>query len=107
VIGRILAVESHPNADRLRVATVSTGAEPLQIVCGAPNIAPEQLVPVALVGAVLAGGIAIKQAKIRGIDSFGMLCAADELGISADHSGIMLLTGGTPGDAIDSYIPTI
>jgi phenylalanyl-tRNA synthetase beta chain len=99
-----MAVESHPNADRLRIATVSTGGEPLQIVCGAPNIAPEQLVPVALVGATLPGGMTISQAKIRGIDSFGMLCAADELGIGNDHSGIMILKGGTPGDPIDNFI---
>ena len=107
VVGRILAIEAHPNADRLRIATVSTGGEPLQIVCGAPNIAPEQLVPVALVGASLPGGITINQAKIRGVDSFGMICAADELGLGGDHSGIMVLTGGAPGEAIDEHIPEL
>lgn len=99
VVGKILEIEKHPNADKLQVAKVdvapSTGAqgkkEILQIVCGAPNIQVGQKVPVALVGAKLPGGFEIKEAEIRGVKSFGMLCAADELGLGKDHSGIMVL----------------
>jgi phenylalanyl-tRNA synthetase beta chain len=75
----------------LQITQVFTGLETLQIVCGAPNIAVGQLVPLAQIGANLGGDLVIKQAKIRGVDSFGMLCASDELGLGADHSGIMVL----------------
>lgn len=96
VVGKVVEVRPHPNADRLRVCKVDAGqAEPLQIVCGAPNVAEGQLVPVAMIGAKLAtpdGGVfKIKKSKIRGEQSFGMICAADELGLSGDHSGIMVL----------------
>lgn len=91
VIGKILEVSKHPNADRLQLAKVDTGKEQLDIVCGAPNIATGQLVPVALVGAVLPNGMEIKEADVRGVKSSGMLCAEDELGIGNDHSGIMIL----------------
>lgn len=103
VIGKVLSVQPHPNADRLRVALVNVG-ETLQIVCGAPNLAEGQLVPVATVGTTLPNGATITKATLRGVESNGMICAADELGINDDHSGIMVLTKGEIGHAIDSYI---
>jgi phenylalanyl-tRNA synthetase beta chain len=95
VVGRLLTVERHPNADKLWLTTVDVGAggEPLQIVCGANNIAPGQLVPVALVGAVLPGDRRIERSKIRGVESQGMLCSAIELGLGDDAEGIHLLGG--------------
>ena len=96
VVGEILAIEKHPNADRLQVTKVDVGlstdaqGKPLTVVCGAPNIKVGQKVPVALIGAKLPGG-EIKEAQIRGVKSFGMLCAKDELGLGNDHSGIMIL----------------
>lgn len=91
VVGKILEIEKHPNADRLQVTKTDVGREILQIVCGAPNIKVGQLVPVATVGTKLANGLEIKEAHIRGVKSFGMLCAEDELGLGEDHSGILIL----------------
>lgn len=91
VVGKILEIEKHPNADRLQITKVDAGNGELQIVCGASNIAVGQKVPVALVGAKLPNGMEIKEAEIRGVKSFGMLCAEDELGLSSDHGGIMTL----------------
>lgn len=91
VVGKLLDVKVHPNADRLRLARVDVGDKELGIVCGAPNIEAGQKVPVALVGAVLPNGMEIKEAQIRGEDSSGMLCAEDELGLGEDHSGIIIL----------------
>ncbi len=92
VVGRLLSVERHPNADKLSLTRVEVGGgEQLQVVCGADNIAPGQLVPVALVGATLAGGRQIERSKIRGVESQGMLCSAIELGIGADAEGIHIL----------------
>ena len=91
VVGKILKVEKHPNADRLQLAQVSIGAKELSIVCGAPNIEAGQLVPVALIGAQLPNGAVIQAAEVRGIKSQGMLCAPDELGLGSDHSGILIL----------------
>ena len=91
VVGKVLKVEKHPNADRLRVALVDVKTEKLQIVCGAPNLVVSQLVPVALVGAHLPNGLEIKESQIRGKASFGMICAEDELGLGDDHEGIMVL----------------
>ncbi len=93
VVGRILAVKPHPNADKLQLAEVDVKSETLEIVCGAPNIEAGQHVPVALVGAVLPNGLMIKEAEIRGMKSRGMLCAEDELGLGEDHAGIMVLGG--------------
>lgn len=103
VVGKIVDIEAHPNADRLRLTTVDIGRR-LKIVCGAPNIAVGQLVPVALVGATLPTGAVIQQAAIRGVDSEGMLCAADELGIGDDHSGIIIFEEARIGEPIDEYI---
>lgn len=91
VVGQILEIQKHPNADKLQIAKVNVGKDELQIVCGAPNIAVGQKVPVALVGAKLPSGLEIKEAEIRGVKSFGMLCAADELSLGKDHSGILIL----------------
>lgn len=96
VIGQVLTCEKHPDADKLKVTTVDVGTGTLQIVCGAPNVAAGQTVVVATVGCTLYPKpdepFKIKAAKIRGIDSFGMLCAEDELGIGESHAGIMVLT---------------
>lgn len=96
VIGKVLTCEKHPDADKLSITTVNVGAgEPLQIVCGAPNVAAGQKVAVATVGTVLyfstGEEIKIKKSKIRGVESFGMICAEDELGLGASHDGIMVL----------------
>lgn len=96
VVARILTTEKHPDADKLKLCTVDTGEHGvLQIVCGAPNAAAGLVVPCALVGAKLPG-IEIKKAKVRGIESFGMLCSARELGMSEDHGGLLPL----PDDAL-------
>ncbi len=91
VVGKILEIKKHPNADRLQLAKVDVSNKKLNIVCGAPNIEVGQLVPVALVGAVLPNGLEIKEAEVRGEKSEGMLCAEDELGLGNDHSGILIL----------------
>lgn len=92
VVGRLLNVERHPNADKLWLTTVDAGgAEPLRIVCGADNVRPGQLVPVARVGAVLPGGRRIERSKIRGVESEGMLCSPIELGLGDDADGILIL----------------
>ncbi len=90
-VGKILEINKHPNADRLQLAKVDVRNEILDIVCGASNIEVGQLVPVALVGAILPNGLEIKEAEVRGEKSFGMMCAADELGLGDDHSGIIIL----------------
>lgn len=96
VVGEVLSCSKHPDADRLQVCSVDIGADtPSRIVCGAPNVAAGQKVLVATVGAELypVGGepFTIKKAKIRGVESNGMICAADELGLGTDHAGIMVL----------------
>lgn len=99
VYGTVLSCERHPNADRLSVCTVDAGkAEPLGIVCGAPNVRAGLSVAVAVRGAVLPGGFRIKKTKLRGVVSDGMICSAKELGIGADAAGIMELDfEETPG----------
>lgn len=92
VVGHVLTKEAHPDSDHLAVCTVDAGqGEALTIVCGAPNVAAGQKVPVALVGTKMPGGMAIKKAKLRGVPSFGMICSERELGLTDDHSGIMVL----------------
>jgi phenylalanyl-tRNA synthetase beta chain len=98
---RILASEKHPDAEKLSVTRVDTGqGEPLQIVCGARNYRVGDVVPLATVGAVLPGGMKIEKARLRGVESFGMLCSARELGLSEDASGLLILprdvAPGTP-----------
>ena len=97
VVARIETAEPHPNADKLRVCTVDAGTGTLlQIVCGAPNAAAGLKVPLATVGAVMPGGMKIGVAKMRGVESAGMLCSARELGLSQDHAGLMVLPDDTP-----------
>ena len=95
VVAEVLTVEKHPEADRLKVCSVDTGAETLQIVCGAPNVSAGVKVPCAMIGATLPG-FAIKKTKLRGIDSSGMLCSAKELGISDAADGLLLLSADAP-----------
>ncbi|AXK71504.1 phenylalanine--tRNA ligase subunit beta [Lysobacter sp. TY2-98] len=97
VVARIVSAERHPEADRLQVCSVDAGqGELLQIVCGAPNARAGLRAPLAMVGAMLPGGIAIKGAKLRGVESNGMLCSAKELGIDADASGLLELPDDAP-----------
>ena len=95
VIGEIIAAVKHPDADRLQVCNVNIGKQVLTIVCGAPNARIGIKVPCALVGAALPG-IAIKQAQVRGVDSFGMLCSSKELGLSAEAAGLLELPSDAP-----------
>jgi phenylalanyl-tRNA synthetase beta chain len=111
VIGQVMSVEQHPDADRLRITQVNVGGESLlQIVCGAPNVAEGQKVIVALVGSTLYPGggdeaLKIKKSKIRGVESMGMICAEDELGIGTSHDGIMVLSeNATIGQAAAEYL---
>ncbi|MCD6233834.1 MAG: phenylalanine--tRNA ligase subunit beta [Candidatus Marinimicrobia bacterium] len=107
IVGEVLSVENHPNADKLSVCYVNTGEDkPVQIVCGAPNVAAGQKVPVATVGTTLAPGFTLKKAKLRGVTSNGMICAEDELGLSGDHSGIMVLDESCEiGKSLNDYLP--
>jgi phenylalanyl-tRNA synthetase beta chain len=96
VVGEIVECGPHPDADKLKLCRISTGeGEPLQVVCGAPNARAGIRIPFAQVGALLDGGdngpFKIKQAKLRGVESFGMACSARELGLSEDHSGLLEL----------------
>ncbi len=106
VVGEILEITKHPNADKLQVTKTSVGKESLQIVCGAPNIEVGQKVPVALIGTQI-GEFEIKEADLRGVKSFGMLCSEAELGISDDHSGIMILDPRSKvGDKLSNALNT-
>ncbi len=102
VVGHVKSVEPHPDADKLRVTQVDAGTgQLLTIVCGAPNVAAGQKVPCALVGAKLPPGadgkaLEIRKAKLRGVESSGMLCSARELGLSQDHAGLLVLDGDAP-----------
>ena len=97
VVGQVLSVQKHPNADRLTVCAVDAGkGEPLSVVCGAPNVVAGMKAPVALVGAKLPGGMEIKATTMRGVESHGMLCSARELGLSDDHSGLLALPPDAP-----------
>lgn len=97
VVGELLTVEKHPNADRLSLTTVTIGSgEPLSIVCGASNIAPGQRIPVALPGAVLPGDRRIERTEKMGVVSNGMLCSGDELHLTGDGEGILILAADTP-----------
>jgi len=109
VVGEILTAEQHPNADKLQVCTVTSGSEEFQVVCGAPNARAGLKTAFATVGAVLptpdGKEFKIKKAKLRQVESFGMLCAEDELGISDDHDGIMELPADAPvGTCIREYL---
>ena len=104
VVAEVLEVQKHPAADRLTVCRVGAGGAPLQVVCGAPNVRAGMRVPLAQIGARLPG-IEIKQAKVRGIESNGMLCSARELGLAADASGLLVLPADAPpGADIRQYL---
>ena len=117
VVGEVLTCIQHPNADRLKITTVDLGADtPVQIVCGAPNVAAGQKVPVATIGTTLyddkGAGFKIKKGKIRGEESHGMICAEDELGLGIGHDGIMVLdealkVGASAAEVFDIEIDEI
>ena len=106
VVAQVLTCEAHPDSDHLHVTTVNDGSpEPVQVVCGAPNVAAGQKVLFAQIGAVLPGDFKIKKSKIRGVESFGMICAEDELGIGTSHAGIMVLPeDAVPGTPAQEYL---
>jgi phenylalanyl-tRNA synthetase beta chain len=112
VTGEVLECVKHPDADKLSVTKVDTGkGEPLQIVCGAPNVAVSQKVVVATVGATIypfnGEPLTMKKAKIRGVESFGMICAEDEIGLNDNHAGILVLPAGTKvGMPVAEYFGT-
>jgi phenylalanyl-tRNA synthetase beta chain len=112
VVAKVLEVAKHPNADKLSLCRVDAGAGELSIVCGAPNVRAGMIAPLATIGAKLPGGLVIKKSKIRGVESQGMLCSADELGFSDDHSGIVDLpvhlgpdAGLVTGRPLDELLP--
>ena len=117
VIGEVITCEKHPDADKLKVTTVAIGnGDPLQIVCGAPNVAVGQKVVVASIGATIyptqGVPLTMKKVKIRGVESAGMICAADEIGLNDDHAGILVLpadtrTGSAAADYFRPYQDTI
>jgi phenylalanyl-tRNA synthetase beta chain len=118
IVGEVLEVKPHPNADRLQLCQVNLGDEEVQIVCGAKNVAKGQKVPVATVGSTLpiklddGSFLTLRKAKLRGEASHGMICAEDELGLGTDHDGIMVLDSdlkvGTPiSEVFDLYTDTI
>ncbi|MDD2769997.1 MAG: phenylalanine--tRNA ligase subunit beta, partial [Methylococcus sp.] len=106
VVARIVETAPHPEADRLQICRVDAGrGEPLQIVCGAANARPGLLVPLATEGAVLPGPLKIKRSRLRGVESFGMLCSAKELGIEENASGLLELPADAPvGTDIRDYL---
>jgi phenylalanyl-tRNA synthetase beta chain len=108
VLGEVIEVQQHPNADKLKLTKVKTGDETLQIVCGAPNVAAGQKVVVATVGTTIypvsGEPLTMKVAKIRGVESYGMICAEDEIGLGNSHAGIMVLPGDVqPGIPAAEY----
>ena len=95
VVARVLEVAKHPNADKLSLCRVDAGAGELSIVCGAPNVHAGMVAPLATIGAQLPNGLVIKKSKIRGVESNGMICAEDEIGLGQSHAGIMILPAET------------
>ena len=108
LIGRVLDVQKHPNADRLSLCRVDAGGAggPVEVVCGAPNVQAGKTYPYAPVGATLPGGVKLERRKIRGVESNGMLCSAKELGLGEDHAGILELdTTAPPGSRFLDVVP--
>jgi len=106
VVGHVKAVNPHPNADRLRLVTVDTGSQAVEVVCGAPNVQAGKRYPFAAVGTVLPGGLTLERRKIRGVVSNGMLCSARELGLGDEHEGILELeTTAEPGTPLLDVLP--
>ncbi len=105
VVGEVLSTEQHPDADKLRVCQVSNGSETFQVVCGAPNVRPGLKVPFAMIGAQLPGDFKIKKAKLRGVESNGMLCSQAELQIGEGNDGLMELPVDAPvGEDVRTYL---
>ena len=105
VVGEVLATEQHPDADKLRVCQVTNGIETFQVVCGAPNVRPGLKIPFAMIGAQLPGDFKIKKAKLRGVESNGMLCSEAELQIGEGNDGLMELPADAPvGEDIRVYL---
>ncbi|HEO66053.1 MAG TPA: phenylalanine--tRNA ligase subunit beta [Spirochaetes bacterium] len=105
-VALIKAIEKHPNADKLSICTVTNGNEDLQIICGASNMSAGDKVCLAMIGAKLPDGMKIKKAKMRGVESFGMLCSKDELGLEGSTDGIWILPPeANAGDDINDYLP--
>ncbi|MDF4205038.1 phenylalanine--tRNA ligase subunit beta [Pseudomonas protegens] len=105
VVGEVLSTEQHPDADKLRVCQVSNGSETFQVVCGAPNVRPGLKVPFAMIGAQLPGDFKIKKAKLRGLESNGMLCSQAELQIGEGNDGLMELPVDAPvGEDVRTYL---
>ena len=96
VTAKVVECGKHPQADKLSVCSVSDGVNTYPVVCGAPNVAAGQIVALARIGAELPGAFKIKKAKLRGVESEGMICSASELGLSGDSSGIIVLPENTP-----------
>ena len=108
VVGEIIACEDHPNSDHLHICKVNAGSETFQVVCGAPNARVGVKSPLAKIGAKMPGpdGFEIKKGKLRGVESFGMLCSKDELGLGGAHDGIWELPEtAEPGAAIQPFMP--
>ncbi|MDA3870292.1 MAG: phenylalanine--tRNA ligase subunit beta, partial [Gammaproteobacteria bacterium] len=105
VVARVVSLEKHPDADKLNVCQVTDGSETLQIVCGAANVRTGLIVPLAKIGAVLPGDFRIKPAKLRGVESSGMLCSEKELGLAAQAEGLMELPDDAPvGSDVREYL---
>ncbi len=105
IVAEIVSAEQHPDADKLRVCTVNTGTDTVQIVCGAPNARAGLKAPLATVGGELPGGLRMKAAKLRGVESLGMLCAEQELGLSEANAGLMELAADAPvGEDLRRYL---
>jgi phenylalanyl-tRNA synthetase beta chain len=96
IVGEVLSTEQHPDADKLRVCQVSNGSETFQVVCGAPNVRPGLKIPFAMIGAELPGDFKIKKAKLRGVESNGMLCSQAELNVGEGNDGLMELPADAP-----------
>ncbi len=106
IVAKILAVTPHPHADRLHLCEVDTGSDTRRVVCGAPNVREGALVPLALPGTTLPNGMLVQEATFKGIVSSGMLLAEDEMGLTEDHEGIMILSGDlSPGASLPDCLP--
>jgi phenylalanyl-tRNA synthetase beta chain len=113
VVGKILDVKQHPQADKLYLTRIDVGKEVLDIISGAPNTKKDKHIPVALIGARLPGGLKVKKAKLRGVESYGIVCSERELGVSEDHTGLWILDDEMvgpgqlkPGTLVSSLFPT-
>ncbi len=105
VVGQVTELKPVEGADKIRLATVDVGSETLSIICGSPNVAAGQKVAVATVGAALAGGLKIKKARIRGVESYGMICSERELGLSDNHAGTIVYPDDAPvGKPVAEYL---